>query len=627
MCGITGIIRDSGKKVHPEILKKMTDALMHRGPDEEGFFIDKEIGLGIRRLSIIDILSGKQPQSSKDGKFHIVFNGEIYNFKDVRLQLEQKGYKFRTHSDTEVILAAFIIYGSDCLALFNGMFSFAIWNRTDKELFLARDRLGVKPLYYTLIQDGTFLFASEIKALKKYPGWKPEINPSALNYMFTYGFGLAPETFFKNVFQVLPGHYLRVTLETVTQHKYWDLPYDKPKLNQSSKEISENLFFHLKEAVKSRLVSDVPVSAYLSGGIDSSCVSGLYSRLENSRIKTFSIGFPYKDYNELPFSDTVSDFFQTEHSSFMCHPETEDFRKLIWHLESPMVTLLNLPLYYLSRTVHEAGFKVVLSGDGADELLGGYHYFKLFKLFHFIKRLPQSSLRIKLLKRLMPHLNSDSELEKYFHFLKLQAGKAPLVCPHIPYLFNIAIDKNQLFSNDYNNEIQSCTNLILCFDPEILSDMHPMDQVFYLETKFRLLNLTLPLSDKMSMANSVENRSPFLDYKVAEFCTQIPHHLKIRALNEKFILKKAMRNFLPPSIIQRTKQPLTAPARWFMELIGEPARYYLSEKIVLEKNYFNPHFVHFAKEHEKNNSANDSFSGILLMIFFVHLWDDLFLKS
>ncbi len=622
MCGICGIIKEEGKSVDINILKSMTDSLIHRGPDDEGFFIEKEAGLGMRRLSIIDIHSGKQPQATKDKSLHIIYNGEIYNYREIRKDLQSKGIQFATNSDTEVILEAYSYYKKECLNHFNGMFAIAIWDSKEKRLFLARDRLGVKPLYYSLLNDGTFIFASEIKALLKYPELKAQIDPSAINNLLTFGFQLAPKTFFNNVSQVLPGHYMDISFESINQFQYWDFNVNLPKFDSNIKDLGEELKFRLNQSVKRRLVSDVPVSAYLSGGIDSSAVSAMYSNLSPGKIKTFSIGFPHEELNELEFSDMVSKHFKTDHFSFMCTPSSSDFNKLIWHLEDPLVTILNLPLFYLSKSVHDAGYKVVLTGDGADEFLGGYSYFKMLKTMNFIARDLKSKSRLNLLQKLNPAIKTEIETENYYNFLKYQMGK--INYKSIPYTFYTVPNKEQILSQSMRDKANE-DNLFFFFSPEKISHLPLMDQVFYIETKFRLLNLTLPLSDKMSMANSVENRSPFLDYELAEFIFRLPNEMKILGLKEKHIFKKSMQGFLPDKICKRAKKPLTAPAQWFMDLMGEPVDYLLSDEVIKDKGFFDLKWVHFAKS-QKSSSKTD-YSGILLLIVFIHLWDDLFIRQ
>ncbi|MBN2145188.1 MAG: asparagine synthase (glutamine-hydrolyzing) [Candidatus Aureabacteria bacterium] len=624
MCGIAGIIMEKGLTASREAVTGMTRALVHRGPDEEGYFIEKEAALGVRRLSIIDLVSGSQPQASHDGRFHIVFNGEIYNYREIRTQLAENGYSFQTHSDTEVILALYQMMGERGLDLLNGMFCFAVWDAAQKKLFLARDRLGVKPLYYSLLKDGTFIFASEIKALLRYPGFSPSLDPKAIDTLMTFGFQLCPGTFFKEIRSVLPGHFIWVTTEKIEQRKYWDLDFHQPKLAGSSADVAEEFHVLLKQSVERRLVSDVPVAAYLSGGIDSSSVVGLYASLKG-KINTFSIGFTEEQYNELTHSRLVSDRFSTHHTEFLCAPTSDDFHQLILSLEEPMVTLLHLPLYLLSREVRKAGYKVVLSGDGADEFLGGYAYFGLLKLLHFINRYPDSDFRKKLTLRFNPSLTTEQSRTSFYELMINQLKSTSMICPNVPYGFYVFQNKESLFSPSFHEKLSFDREVDLFFDPQVLAGYEPMDQAFYIESKFRLLNLTLPLSDKMSMAHSVENRSPFLDYTLAEFCSRIPSYMKISGLKEKFILKKAMKSFLPPSIIERKKQPLLAPPSWFLSLIGEELEHYLSEETISEKGYFNPSYLRFRIDQWKQNK--NEHASFILMIYFIHLWDDLFLKG
>ena len=621
MCGIAGIIREKGFKPDPLVLKKMTDAMRHRGPDEEGFFIDCEAGLGVRRLCIIDLKSGSQPQSSPDKRFTLVFNGEIYNYRELRPLLEQKGYVFSTHSDTEVILASYSLLGPRCLETLDGMFAFAIWDSREKMLFLARDRLGVKPLYYSLLDDGTFLFASEIKPLLSYPGFKSSLNPRALDNLFTFGFQLNPGTFFKNVTQVLPGHYLMISLEKMTSHLYWDLNFSV-KTTQGIKEASLELKSCFEAAVAKRLVSDVPVAAYLSGGIDSSAVAGVYSSLKGGKVRTFSIGFPYMENDETKFSREVSDYFKTENTPFLCKPSEEDFEKLVWFLEEPMATLLNLPLFYLSKKVQNEGYKVVLSGDGSDELLGGYDYFKLMKLLQ--GRLPSPPSRKSLLSRLNPELKVPGDQEIYYQYLLEQYQRPNGFLKNVPYLYQNLTLKNRLFSEEFQEVLRNQDGFPLPFDPAQLKGLSPVDQMYYLEAKMRLLSLTLPLSDKMSMANSIENRSPFLDYRLAEFSATLPAHYKIFGFKEKFILKKAMKGFLPEDIIHRKKQPLSASADWFLKAMGTKVAEFLDEKTIRNKGYFNPSYIRSLREETTTGKRNHS--ALLLIVIFVHLWDNLFLS-
>ena len=339
---------------------------------------------------------------------------------------------------------------------------------------------------------------------------------------------------------------------------------------------------------------------------------------------TFSIGFDDPAYDERGFAEVVAKRFSTNHTAFTCTPNVEDLKDWIYFLEDPLLTLLNLPLYYLSKEVHQKDFKVVLSGDGADELLGGYRYFGDMKAYQFIKRSPGSPMRPLLLKKLHGELQSTSACKDYFQFLQFQVSKNLAACPFLPYGFYVAQDIQKFLSRQMLSSLTGDT--ALGFDPAVLEDLSPMDQVFYLETKFRLLNMTLPLSDKMSMAHGVENRSPFLDYEVAEFLNLVPAHQKMQGLKEKFLLKKAATRILPAEITQRKKMPLTAPPGWFLKTMQEPLAHYLDTSLVEDKGYFDPQVVKELQGKEIGTST-DHQRGMILMIFFIHLWDDLFIQQ
>lgn len=625
MCGIAGIIKNKGEGASFEILSSMTQALEHRGPDEEGYFLEGEAGLGVRRLSIIDLEGGTQPMHSPCGRYHIVFNGEIYNHSFLRQRCEEKGYLFKTRSDTEVILSSFIFWGPDALESLDGMFAIALYDSQENLLFLARDRLGVKPLYYSFLPDGTFIFASEIKALFRYPGLKAEMDIRALDNLFSFGFQLCPGAFFKHIEQLLPGHYVLVTPEKIRQFSYWDLDPKRTPLKGEMPEMKEAFMEHLQSAVTKRLVSDVPVGAYLSGGIDSSAVSMLYAGLKPEGVSTFSIGFPHPDYNEERYSTFMAQTLKTRHTYFMCDPQSGDFEKMIRTLEEPMLTLLHLPLFYLSKTVHEAGFKVVLSGDGADELLGGYDYFRLLKIFQFVRKHPGMN-PVSLYQRVFSRLETRTSCQNYHQYILSLNKILPPFFKNTPYFYLSLLRKEELFSEELKQQLSETDGMPLPFDPKILEGADPWEQMFYLESKLRLLSLTLPLSDKMSMVHSVENRSPFMDYKLWEFAYSLPMSYKISGLKEKYILKKSMQGRLPPEIVKRRKQPLSAPSAWFLKILGDSAEDLLTEKVIREKGLFNPDYILNVRKSAALNPSED-ISPLLFMVYWVHLWHETWIKK
>ena len=621
MCGIAGIFNRKGLFVDRDIIKKMAYAIVHRGPDEAGYHYDFYIHLASRRLSIIDLTGGSQPIYNEDKSLSIIYNGEIYNYKEIKADLIKRGHSFTTDTDTETILHAYMQWGEECLSRLRGMFAFAIWNYKDKELFLVRDRMGKKPLYYSVLSDQTFLFASEIKAILQYPEIEKKVYLKAVENLLTFGFNTAPHTFFKGIKQLLPGHYLKVSDKGIIEKEYWDIDINAPLIESDENEIAERLYFEIEKAVSCRLFADVPVAAYLSGGIDSSAVAGIYSRLsEQQKIKTFSITFDQAGYDESEYSRKVSRFFDTENIEFKCSIEQERIKDLIYYLEEPMVTLLNLPLFLLSEKVKDSGFKVVLSGDGADEIFGGYEYFKMLKVMHFIEK-QETGFRKNILRRIYPGIKTCAHAEMKYMFLK----DYPVRYPALPYRFQEFPYKAQIYSQATKEALNNnAKDDLFFFDIKKIMHRSLVDQALYIETKMRLLNLTLPLADKMSMANSVELRTPFLDHDLVNFAFRIPDKFKLKVLKEKHILKESMRGFLPDYICSRKKQPLQPPGKWFIDIAYSMIRDYLSEETVKKKGYFNHHFITKTLS-EYDNMSKVDYSSVIITAFFIHLWDDIFL--
>lgn len=623
MCGIAGIYRSDGLQVPADVVDIMTRTLFHRGPDDGGRFADGTVLLGSRRLAIQDIPGGGQPCSDENRRFVLVFNGEIYNFRELRKELQDLGYRFRTRSDTEVLLQSYMVWGANCLDRLTGMFAFAIWDRRDRLLFLARDRMGIKPLYTSLLPDGTFLFASEIKAILSYPGHPRRLYPMALHNLLTYGFNLAPHTFFEGITQVLPGHYLEVSEKGLKRVEYWDIGLDSPLLSGPSDEIALELRERLETAVRWSLISDVPVGTYLSGGIDSTAITGLYANLSKEEVRTLSIAFEGADYEETAFSREAAAHFGIRNIEFQAAFLAEDIPNLIYYLEEPMVTLLNLPLFLLSRKAHAEGLKVVLSGDGADEIFGGYDYFRLQRIMAFLDR-QATPCRKGLLKRVFPRIQTPIQGELlYAQCLERGRGRHPAS----PYRFGGFPAMAEILSDAYKASLPvTGAQEPLFFDLNRCAHRPLLDQALYIETKMRLLNLTLPLSDKMGMAHSVEVRPPFLDHTLVDYVFRIPPSLKMLGLNEKFILKKAMKGRVPATIGRRRKQPLQPPAAPFLERVGGLAAALLSDREVKRRGYFNPRFISTLLRAYGDNDRNRA-SDILVVVFFVHLWDEIFLHS
>jgi len=567
MCGISGLLKLDGGRADPNLLGRMIATLQHRGPDASGVHASGIVGLAHARLSIIDLHSGAQPMSSADGRLWITFNGEIFNYIELREELISKGHSFVTRSDTEVILNAYREYGEDCVNHFNGQWAFAIWDTTEQTLFLSRDRSGVRPLFYTQTRE-SFVFASEIKALFACPEVPREIDPYGMDQIFTFWAPIPPRTTFKNIFQLPPAHSLTVKGSDVRVHQYWSISYkrDGNSCNGNEPRIAEELLHLLQDATRIRLRSDVPVGAYLSGGIDSTLTTALVRRLAGDRLRSFSIAFEDAEFDESSYQQEASSFLGTQHSKVSCsHVDiAQVFPQVIRHTEQPILRTAPVPMFLLSQLVHESGFKVVLTGEGADEVLGGYDIFKEAKIRRFWASNLESKWRPLLLKRLYPYLQdfqrqSAANLKHFFRVTPEDLA-SPLFS-HLPR-WELTARLKLLFSADFRAEIGKYDALGEVEDalpPEFSSWSH-FAQAEHLEAKYFLPGYLLSSQgDRMAMAHSVEGRYPFLDYRVVEFAAKLPVHLKMKVLNEKYLLKLACQGLIPGSILARRKQPYRAP--------------------------------------------------------------------
>ena len=429
MCGIAGLLRFDGERVDRDQLGKMIATLHHRGPDASGIHISGPLGLGHARLSIIDLKSGAQPMSTVDGLLWITFNGEIFNYIELREELVGKGHHFATRSDTEVILNAYREFGEDCVNHLNGQWAFAIWDTAEQKLFLARDRAGVRPLFYAQTTDA-FLFASEIKAMFACPAIAKEIDPCGMDQIFTFWAPIPPRTVFRGISQLPPGCSLTVKGTIVRTKQYWSVPYvpEAETFNGSERELAETLLNLLEDATRVRLRSDVPVGAYLSGGLDSSLTTALVRKIAGNRLRSFSITFEDAEFDESSFQREASSFLGTEHSNVSCSRSDIAlvFPQVIQHTEQPVLRTAPVPMFLLSKLVHESGFKVVLTGEGADEVLGGYDIFKEAKIRRFWARDLESKWRPLLLKRLYPYLQGlqQQSAASLKHFFRVNAEDA-----------------------------------------------------------------------------------------------------------------------------------------------------------------------------------------------------------
>ena len=578
MCGIAGI--HSLKLAEPvcaEALQQMVITLQHRGPDESGLYLFQDdvssIGLGHARLSIIDLAGGQQPLSNETAMLWITFNGEIFNYRELRQELKQKGHQFATDSDTEVIVHLYEEYGVHCLHYLNGQFAFALWNELDHTLFMARDRVGIRPLFYTIQQD-QLIFASEIKAILAAQPEPPQIDIDTLDQIFTYWSPLSPRTIFAGIQSLPPGHFLLAQAGEVTVKSYWQpqFPQAVTSNHLSLDEAAAELRHLLTEATRLRLRADVPVGAYLSGGLDSSTIAALLYHDIGQHLETFSIAFTDEAFDESSFQRQVAAHLGTEHHVLTCTPKDvgQAFPDVIWYTETPILRTSPIPLYLLSEFVQQAGIKVVLTGEGADEFLGGYNIFKEALIRRFWAKEPTSEIRPLLLKKLypyVPNLDNLPYLTKFFGY-----RLADLAEPGYSHLlrWRNGSRHRRLFQPDVVAKLGQAEVNDLAL-PDAFTNWSPLSQAQYLEISVFLAEYLLSSQgDRMAMAHSIEGRFPFLDHHVVEFCNQLPPDFKLRGLNEKYILKRAVRDLLPPDIWQRQKRPYRAPIHHSFFPNGQP---------------------------------------------------------
>ena len=604
MCGIAGIVQSSNREIKPiseTVLKKMADTLRHRGPDDEGIYCKKNIGLAHRRLSIIDISNGHQPMHSAKGDISIVFNGEIFNYIELREELIKKGHTFLTHSDTEVIIHLYQEYGLDFIQKLNGQFAIGLWDANNEKFILIRDRVGICPLYYTY-EENRLIFASEIKALKPALNNGLEINKGTLDQIFTFWAPVSPNTFFKNIYEVSPGQLIIFEKDTLKKHIYWDWDFNKDNFFDSSEEqLAEELHDLLIDSTKIRLRADVPVGAYLSGGLDSSVLVAMIHHYGNVPLRTFSLNFSEQEFDEKSYQRKLINHLNSEHNHLMVKTEdiANNFKQTIFHTETPILRTAPVPMGLLSSLVHENKYKVVLTGEGADEVLGGYDIFKEAKVRHFWSVNPESSFRPLLLKKLYPYLNlPDSNQATYLkNFFGESLDDPDNICfSHLPRWSTTAKAK-QFYSSELSDELNDqAIDTMLHSLPEKLKNMHRFNRSQYIESKSLMGGYLLSSQgDRMLSKNSVEGRFPFLDHRVIEFSNRLPPKLKMKCLNEKYLLKEAMKQYLPEEIIHRHKQPYRAPDMQAMtgKHLGEELRHHLSTDELNKNSLFDGKKVTF----------------------------------
>ncbi|HEX3249066.1 MAG TPA: asparagine synthase (glutamine-hydrolyzing) [Pyrinomonadaceae bacterium] len=624
MCGIAGFVDhgDFSVEERTATLTRMCQVIFHRGPDDQGIQIDGPVGLGMRRLSIIDLSGGHQPMSGEDGSVTVVFNGEIYNFHELQEQLKARGHLFKTNSDTESIVHAYEEFSDSCVTYLRGMFVFAIWDDKSKTLLLARDRAGKKPLYYTRTARGSFIFGSELKSILQHPDVEREIDLEALDAYITLGYVPDPLSIFRGIHKLPPGHTLTYSQDKITLKQYWDFTYESTPA-RSEKSYVEELRVLLEDAVRARLISDVPLGAFLSGGIDSSTVVALMAKLMGQPVKTFSIGFREDSYNELKYARITAEKYGTDHHEFFVTPEIcEVADELAWHFDEPFADPSAIPTYMVSKLARQY-VTVALSGDGGDELFGGYERYLVERNRRMFAQLPKA-FRENVMYPLSVRLPHGARGRNLLHNLALD--------PVHRYLDSVSVftsmNRSLLYSADFKRELEnrhSVTDTFLDHASKVKTGAD-LDLLLYIDSKTYLPGDILTKVDRMSMAASLETRAPLLDQKLIDFVTRIPAALKIVGNETKYILKRAVKGLVPDEIMTRPKQGFGLPlAKWINQELRGRIRETLTETITRQRGYFEPSYIKVILDEHERGRRDHSYS--LWALLMLELWHRQFLDS
>jgi asparagine synthase (glutamine-hydrolysing) len=604
----------------------MIDAQAHRGPDDWGVWSDDRCALGHRRLSIIDLsAAGRQPMSNMRGDILITFNGEIYNFQQLRRELEGLGHSFRTRTDTEAIIYAYEQWGVDCLAKLRGMFAFGLWDRRRRRLFLARDRVGKKPIFYAQFGD-RFLFASELQGLLADKGVPREIDPPAIDAYLSYGYVPAPHTAFKCVYKLPPAHYLTLELKRAGYEKrierYWTLDY-APKLRISENEACEALREKMTEAVRLRMISDVPLGAFLSGGVDSSVVVGLMAKLSGANVKTFSIGFNEAAYDETAHARRIAERWGTDHHEFIVEPDALSILpKLIRHYGEPYADSSAIPTFYVAQMTRRH-VTVALNGDGGDESFAGYERYLANYLAERIRSIPGAAVAARALGRIIPDsIDPKSPARRARRFLA--AASRPMAERYPQWLKTFQDEaKTKLYSPEFGGLLNGhgAGPLKTLFNgsmPFRLA-LHPVDAAMAVDVRSYLPYDLLVKVDITSMAKGLEARSPFLDHEVMEFAARLPVEIKFRRWRLKSLLKRAFADLLPPENVNRRKMGFGVPVgQWFRGPLRDPLRDALLSPRSLDRGFFRESEVRRLVNEHLERRADHSFQ--LWNLLMLELW-------
>ena len=620
MCGIAGFTHFDGNMGDKNALKKMGDSIYHRGPDAGGEYLDKHVGLAHRRLAIIDLSdAGIQPMTSHDGKYIIVFNGEIYNFQALRAELSTAGYPFKTHTDTEVILALYATEGENLLNKINGMFAFALWDITTQKLMIARDRMGKKPLYY-LQTETQFAFASEIKAILTLPNVPRDIRLDAVYDFFAYQYVPDPKSIFTHIHKLAPGHYMTVDTGGIKITQYWDVSF-KHTSNESEADLTEKLRDLAARCTKQRMVSDVPLGAFLSGGVDSSGVVAMMANNSDTPVKTCSIGFDDKKFNETEFAKEVADKYHTEHHEFTVHQNVADnLEKIVAYFDEPFADPSLVPTFFVSELARSQ-VTVAIAGDGGDEVFAGYEKYTTDAIENRLRNKFPAVLRKHLFPRLANFLaNSNARIWRKGKSLLTSLSQEPAMGF---YTTNSQIDDRQwkrLAKQDVKEKLGDYHPSKITTDAYENSDgPDHLAKILYTDMKTYLPGGILVKVDRMSMANSLEVRAPLLDKDVVEFSATVPSEIKFKNGEKKHILKEAFKPMLPNNILYRKKMGFSVPlASWLRHEIKELAKRYLIEQAQGLKGIFNHGQVVVLWNEHQSEAADHS--AILWSMLMYEMW-------
>lgn len=614
MCGIAGIISKNKKK--DELIKGMVDMIEHRGPDEDGFFSDEYVAYGMRRLSIIDLSGGKQPIENEDGNLSIIFNGEIYNYKKLYDLLVAKGHTFKTKSDTETLIHLYEEYGEKMLLMLRGMFTFSIYDKKNKTFFIARDFFGIKPLYYLTKGPKILAFSSEIKSLLIHPEYKKEVNEEAVYNYLSYQFNPLEETMFKDIWKLPPGSFLKIDLEKnlIIQKKYWDFNFENARFiseNGLKKEIRKVL----QESVAAHMISDVPVGGFLSGGIDSATIIAMMSKETNKKVATFTVGF--KEVTEQAEAKTMADYIGTDHTeiNISFSDYLKELPKISWHFDEPVADPSAVGLYFLAKEARKT-VKVVLSGEGADELFGGYNIYRepfALKQMNIIPRFIRNTL-VKALVNSKLKFYGKNYLRRYFTPIEER------------YIGNAYVFKQSEIRDlwDQKEGEENIEKHSLKEDYEKIKDLPDSEKMQIIDINYWLVGDILQKADKMTMANSLELRVPFLDIGVAQVASQIPLRMKLKKGTTKYIFREAVKDLMPRATAQRKKLGFpTALKQWMKISIGD------FEKGILDNEYIQSRFKlgyikHLLRQHANGTADN---SRKIYLLYMLALWHDTFFKE